>query len=155
MAPRCRSGHFSTGERRWTITLVTFGENRERFILKETQHLWLVFMKRSISPLVLAVVLALSLPSASAQQETKQAVGRKVTSRVAPSYPDIARRMNLTGTVKVGVVVAPNGRVKQTHVIGGNPVLVDAALAAVQKWRFAAGPEETTELVELKFVSPR
>jgi TonB family protein len=135
--------------------LVTFVEVLERFILRETKNLWLAFMKRTISPLVLAVVLALSLPCASAQMENKQAAARKVTNRVAPAYPDIAKRMNLAGTVKVGVVVAPSGKVKETHVIGGNPVLVDAAIAAVQKWRFAAGPEETTELVELKFVSPR
>jgi TonB family protein len=79
---------------------------------------------------------------------------REVKVRVAPSYPEIARRMHLGGKVRLQVTVAADGRVKQTHALGGHPILVDAATAAVKSWRFAPGPAETTESVEFDFRDP-
>ena len=84
---------------------------------------------------------------AHAQEE----LDRKVKTKVAPVYPDIARRMNITGTVKVLVVVAPNGTLKSTKVVGGHPLLVTAAMDALKKWKFEAAPEESTGIVEFKF----
>src|SRR6476659_6202234 len=52
---------------------------------------------------------------------------RKIASRVAPTYPELAKKMHIRGMVKVEAVVRPNGSVKSTRVLGGNPVLVDAA----------------------------
>ncbi len=78
-------------------------------------------------------------------------ISRKVKSRINPTYPDLARKMAISGVVKVEVVVAPNGSVKSTKVLGGHPLLVDAAVDAVRKWRFEAGPDETTGIVEFKF----
>jgi TonB family protein len=77
---------------------------------------------------------------------------RKIVSRTEPSYPALAIRMHIQGIVKLEAVVRPNGTVKSTRVIGGNPVLVDAATAAVGKWKFEAGPNETTEIVQVTFV---
>lgn len=84
---------------------------------------------------------------AHAQEE----LDRKVKTKVAPVYPDIARRMNITGTVKVLVVVAPNGTLKSTKVVGGHPLLVTAAMDALKKWKFESAPEESTGIVEFKF----
>jgi TonB family protein len=78
-------------------------------------------------------------------------ISRKVKSRVAPTYPELARRMSISGVVKVQVVVAPNGTVKSTKVVGGHPLLVNAAVEAVKKWRFEPAPEESTGVVEFKF----
>jgi TonB family protein len=78
-------------------------------------------------------------------------VDRKVKSKVSPSYPEIARRMGLTGIVKLQLVVAPNGNVKETKVIGGHPILVTAAVDAVKKWRFETASAESTGTVEFKF----
>jgi len=55
------------------------------------------------------------------------------------------------GVVKIEAVVRANGSVKSTRVLGGNPVLVDAAVDALGKWKFEPGPSETTELVQLAF----
>lgn len=76
---------------------------------------------------------------------------RKVASRVAPTYPELAKKMHIHGLVRVEAVVRPNGSVKSTRVLGGNPVLVDAALDAVGKWKFESGQNETTEVVQLAF----
>lgn len=81
----------------------------------------------------------------------QEAGTRKIKSKVAPAYPDLARRMKIAGVVKVQVIVAPNGAVKDAKVIGGHPVLASAVLEAVKKWRYEAGPQETTESLEFRF----
>ncbi len=86
-----------------------------------------------------------------AQQEE---LTRKPKSKVQPMYPDLARRMSITGVVKIQVVVAPNGTIKTTKVVGGHPVLANAAIDALKKWRFEPASDETTGVVEFKFESP-
>ena len=76
---------------------------------------------------------------------------RKAKTKVMPTYPDLARRMNITGTVKVLVVVAPNGSLKDTKIVGGNPLLVNAAMDALKKWKFEPADGESSGTVEFKF----
>jgi TonB family protein len=76
---------------------------------------------------------------------------RKIKSRVAPTYPPLAKSINLSGVVRVEVTVAPNGSIKNARLIGGHPVLATAALDAVRKWRYEAGPQESTGIVEFRF----
>ncbi len=76
---------------------------------------------------------------------------RKIISQPAPVYPEMARQFRLSGTVKVQVVVAPDGQIKETKVIGGHPLLAEAALTALKKWRFAPSNAETTQVVEFNF----
>jgi TonB family protein len=78
-------------------------------------------------------------------------ISRKVKSRVTPLYPEIARRMNISGVVKLVVVVAPNGVVKSTKVMGGHPLLVSAAEDAVKKWKFEPAAQEDSGVVEFTF----
>ena len=77
----------------------------------------------------------------SAGQQTEPDGTRKVLSRVLPAYPELARRTNVSGTVKLDALVASDGKVKATEVIGGNPILVQAAVDAVRKWRFEASAQ--------------
>ncbi|HWR16398.1 MAG TPA: energy transducer TonB [Terriglobales bacterium] len=77
--------------------------------------------------------------------------GRKVKTKVSPVYPDLAKRMNLSGVVKVEVVIAANGSVKDTKVIGGHPLLVESAVSAVKKWRYEPASNDTTQVVEFQF----
>ncbi|HVN17515.1 MAG TPA: energy transducer TonB [Dongiaceae bacterium] len=74
-----------------------------------------------------------------------------MASRTAPVYPELARKMHIHGIVKVEAIVRPNGTVKSTRVLGGNPVLVEAAQDAVGKWKFEPAQSETTEIVQLAF----
>jgi TonB family protein len=53
--------------------------------------------------------------------------------------------------VKLEVVVREDGSVQSAKVLGGNPVLIDAATDAVRKWRFEAASRETVEVVEIRF----
>ncbi len=84
-------------------------------------------------------------------QDSGSDIVRRAKSKVQAVYPELARKMNITGTVKVQVVVAPNGTVKDAKVVGGHPVLAGAALDAVRKWRFEPAPVESTGVVDFKF----
>ena len=107
-------------------------------------------MLRRVATVLLSALAAAALgPAACAQSQPQK--DRKVLTRVVPGYPDLARRMYLRGTVRIEAVVAPDGTVKSTHVIGGNPVLTRAANDAIEKWKWAPAPQESKELVELNF----
>ena len=102
--------------------------------------------------LSLAVVAALLLGAYGfAQSGSTEEGKRKVRTKVLPTYPELARRMNVAGKVKIEVVIAPDGHVKSTRVIGGHPLLVQACQDAVKEWKFAAAPEESTQVVEFEF----
>ncbi len=100
---------------------------------------------------VLAAANLLAGITAVAQTATTSDTGRKVKTRVAPVYPELAMRMNVSGKVKLELVITPDGRVKSTRVIGGHPILVQACQDAVKDWKFVAAPEETTQIVEFDF----
>jgi TonB family protein len=107
-------------------------------------------MKRSVQSLLAVLVVSTTL--AFAQSGTGSTSGeRKIASRVAPLYPELAKKMHIHGVVRVEAVVRANGSVKTTRVLGGNPVLVDAAVDAVGKWKFETSQNETTEVVQVTF----
>ncbi len=103
---------------------------------------------------VLLAVMALAVTGGVVRvrsQEAQTEIVRRAKTKVQPVYPDLARKMNLSGTVKVEVVVAANGTVKDAKVVGGHPVLATAALDAVKKWRFEPASVETSGVVDFKF----
>jgi len=108
--------------------------------------------QRTRVALLAALTAATSLSIyAGAQQAQNEALIRRAKTKVQPAYPDLARRMNIVGTVKVEVVVTPSGTVKDAHVIGGHPVLAGAALDAAKKWRFEPSPTESSGVIDFKF----
>lgn len=60
----------------------------------------------------------------------------EVVERVAPRYPEDARRGGVEGSVMVAVLVGADGLVHRTQVLKSIPGLDAAAVAAVSKWRF-------------------
>jgi TonB family protein len=99
---------------------------------------------------VLALLAGVGTFGVHAQNNDSEIL-RRAKSKVQPEYPELARKMNITGTVRVQVVVSPNGTVKEAKVVGGHPVLAGAALEAVRKWRFEPAPGESTGVVDFKF----
>jgi TonB family protein len=86
-----------------------------------------------------------------AQQSATDESKRKVKSKMSPSYPELAKRMNVAGKVKIEVIITPDGKVRSTRVIGGHPLLVQACQDAVKEWKFYPAPEETTQVIEFDF----
>jgi len=103
-------------------------------------------MRRYIAVLVLALAVCTCLCA-----QEPEAGNRTVITRIAPIYPELAGRLRLAGVVKLRVTVAPDGTVKTTEVLGGNPVLAKAAQDSVVHWKWSPAPRETKELVELQF----
>jgi len=103
-----------------------------------------------VSQRIAAVVLALSLGStmgpnlSSAQTTQSDEMVRRAKTKVQPTYPELAHRMNISETVKIEVKAEPNGSVKQARIVGGHPVLAQAALDAAKKWRFEPAAAEST-----------
>jgi TonB family protein len=106
----------------------------------------------------LAVILggsALSPLTGTAQETSSLSLfKRKIRSEIAPIYPPIARQMHLTGKVKIEATIAADGRVVNTTVVGGSPLLVNAAVDAIKRWRFEPGSKDTTETFEFDFDKP-
>ena|SRR5579884_2887120 len=98
---------------------------------------------------LLSIVITLSFPAGLHAQESESV--RKVVSKVAPQYPEIARKMRIHGTVKLEVAVGANGSPKSVQVKGGHPMLAQAAQTAVSKWRWEPDAHETTEVVDIRF----
>ena len=101
--------------------------------------------------LAVAATALFAVSLAFAQQTTVEEGKRKVKTKVTPQIPDLARRMNITGKVKIEVVIASDGRVKSSRAVGGHPVLVQSCLDAVKEWKFEPAPEETTQMIEFDF----
>jgi TonB family protein len=74
-----------------------------------------------------------------------------MVTRVVPSYPNLAQKMRIAGSVKIEAVVAPNGTVKSAGILGGHPVLAQAGLDAVEKCKWEPSSRETKEVVILNF----
>ncbi len=114
-------------------------------------------MRRRAATALLAALLGAvaffpsSAPAQNSSAQEQLEGKRKIVNRVDPEYPDLARKMQIRGIVKVDVSVAPNGKVKMTRVMGGNPLLAKAAVDAIEKWRWTPALQETQELIELTF----
>jgi TonB family protein len=76
---------------------------------------------------------------------------RKAIEKPAPAYPALAKQLNLTGVVKIRALITPDGHVKQAEVVGGHPVLAEAALDALKRWKYEPTKTETTIEVEFRF----
>ena len=99
----------------------------------------------------LTLVATVGPIQAGAQQAQSDEISRRAKSKVEPAYPELARKMHIAGTVKIEVVVAPNGTVKDARIVGGHPVLANAALDAAKKWRFEPAAVESTGVIDFKF----
>jgi protein TonB len=96
-------------------------------------------------------VLFNSLPLAAAQSNDQSSSDRKLISRVEPEYPDALKRLYIGGVVRVEVLVAPNGAVKSTKLLGGSPILGQSTMKAIKQWRYAPAASEETLTVRLEF----
>ena len=97
----------------------------------------------------LASLSLLFLPSSgAAAQSAAGDAPRRIKIAVKPEYSDLAKRLSLSGVVRVEVQIAADGRVKRAHVVGGHPVLALDAERAAMLTEFEAGPKETTEVLE-------
>jgi periplasmic protein TonB len=81
----------------------------------------------------------------------------KIISRPNPIYPPLARQARIQGKVQLHAIIDKEGRVSQLEVVSGHPLLVKAALDAVQNWRYQptilnGEPVEVDTTIDVNFV---
>jgi TonB family protein len=101
--------------------------------------------------LIRRIFAACCLLLLAAQISSGAEATRQLKTKVIPEYPELARRVNIRGAVRLELQVLPDGHVKEVKVLGGNPVLVQAAVEAVRKWRYSPAPAESIIVVKLDF----
>jgi len=84
-------------------------------------------------------------------QSEEGASERKVITRVEPKYPPTLERLYIGGVVRLQVDIAANGTVESAQLIGGNPILGQAALAAVKQWKYTPAKTRTRTVERLEF----
>ena len=99
---------------------------------------------RLLQVTTLALMVALAIPASAADSRT-------VKSKTSPIYLEIAKRMRITGEVKLSVTVDAEGKVTDVQPISGNHTLSEAASEAVRKWRFEPGAGVSTVEVSVNF----
>jgi TonB family protein len=108
-------------------------------------------MARHVRRLLMIGLLAIVTGAVMTRPDLAAEPSRKPTKQVVPVYSDIARKMQLVGTVKLYAHVAPDGRVTSTEVIGGHPILAAAATEAAKRWTYEAAARESREMMVFAF----
>ena len=98
---------------------------------------------RVLQAAALALMIVLAMPA--------RAEERAIKSRVAPVYPEIAKRMRISGAVQLQVTVDAEGKVIDVKTLNGNRMLSPAAEDAVKHWKFGSGDGTTTMTVSVNF----
>lgn len=109
-------------------------------ILVQTAKLARITAQASL--VITLFLTAVNLPA----QETRKAISNPV-----PGYPELASKLRISGVVKVQIVIAPDGKITSTKVLGGHPVLVSSVEAALKNWKYAPASAETTTQLEFNF----
>jgi TonB family protein len=76
---------------------------------------------------------------------------RRLVTRVEPEYPETLKRLNIGGTVRLQVTIAPRGNVESVQLLGGNPILGDAATSAIKRWVYTSAHSRTTAEITIPF----
>ena len=109
-----------------------------------------VFRRRNCAlygaSLLLALISLYFLDSATAQD-----LSRKVIAKTVPSVPELAKKMHLSGKVKVEVVINSAGAVTAARLVGGNPVFEKNAVDSVKQWKFEPAQKETKAVILVEF----
>ena len=65
-----------------------------------------------------------------------QVESAKLIFKPQPEYPPLAKMARIQGTVRLEAIISKDGTIQDLKVIQGHPLLVKAALEAVQRWRY-------------------
>jgi len=61
------------------------------------------------------------------------------------------KALRLSGVVKVQVTIAPDGKIRETKIMGGHPIFVNSVEQTLKDWKYAPAATETTTQMEFTF----
>ena len=85
----------------------------------------------------------------------RNAEKRKLLTRVESQYPETLKQMHIGGTVRLALTISPKGTVEDVAVLGGNPILAEAAAKAAKQWVYAPASSKATIEVSIPFEANR
>lgn len=104
-----------------------------------------------------AAFLALLSAGSCLAQEIRVSQSEAVKAakeKVQPDYPPMAKQLHLEGAVQVQAHISESGTVDDVKPLTGNAVLMNAAVAAIRKWKFTpftADGKPTKAVADLSF----
>ena len=107
---------------------------------------WRKARKILLSAVVFALAAGLALPARAGDDQ------RAVKSRVAPVYPEIAKRLKITGEVKLEALVNAEGKVKSVKAVSGNHML--GAATGIPCVNGDSSPATVTQWLWWRLTSP-
>ena len=85
----------------------------------------------------LSAVPKLALPAPPKRVRISQGVTEgRILQRVEPQYPQIAKAARIQGQVVLTAIISKGGEIENLVLVSGHPMLVPAAIKAVQQWRY-------------------
>jgi len=101
-------------------------------------------------------ILTISVPSSlhaqkAGKTDKAEKSRRRLIYKVVPEYPQELKSHYIGGIVRLKIVISPRGTVDTVTPIGGNPILTEAAVNAVKKWKYAPAASASTSDVEFNF----
>jgi TonB family protein len=115
-------------------------------VAKRKKTFWIRHV-RFLHLIVLWGIVMTSLP----MDAQNAAAVRQARTTAKPHYPELARRLNLSATVKVQVTVSSSGAVLDAKATGGHPMFIAPSLDAAKKWHYEPAGQNTTEVIQFHF----
>lgn len=83
----------------------------------------------------------------------------RLMKKVDPVYSQMARLAHVQGEVVLNIVVSSEGKVVDVRELGGHPILIQAAIDAVNQWQYKpylvhGEPQAVATIVHVKFTFP-
>ncbi len=127
----------------------------KRTLTSATRYRETVARKKLATRLAMMAFFALATcihpASAAAQTRQTDSSDRKIVVRVEPEYPETLKRLYIGGIVRIKLTVDPSGKVETAELLGGSPILGQAAMRAVKQWRYAQAPSKESVTVLFEF----
>ena len=85
-----------------------------------------------------------------------EVLSSKLISQAKPTYPPLAKAAHVQGTVRFQATIGKDGRVQNLELLSGPPLLVQAAMQAVQQWLYQptqlnGNPVEVVTTIDVTF----
>jgi len=115
-------------------------------VAKRKKTFWIRHV-RFLHLIVLWGIVMTSLP----MDAQNAAAVRQARTTAKPHYPELARGLNLSATVKVQVTVSSSGKVLDAKPTGGHPLFISRSIDAAKKWQSEPAEQTTVEIIEFHF----
>ena len=119
------------------------GSPQRKMAITVTYRSW----RNRAQRLALCACAAGLLPLAIASQENEA----KPVKKVMPAYPDVLKRMGISGTLRVRVTIVPDGSVKDIERARRSGIFAEAVTKAVKEWHNPPSDRQRVSDVSVAF----